>query len=130
MDAPPRDETASNVAHQRRILVVDDDDSLLEALHRALTEDEQFAVVPCASFEDAKRYLQRQTFDVLLTDIRLGAFNGLQLAVLAKDINPDTQVIVFSGFDDQVLREEAEHIGATYLVKPVAAATLLTLIRG
>jgi YesN/AraC family two-component response regulator len=60
--------------------------------------------------------------------VRLGAFNGIQLAVIARDRNPDLGIIIFSGFDDPVLREEATHVGACYLVKPVTAERLLQLV--
>jgi DNA-binding NtrC family response regulator len=114
---------------KREVLVVDDDLSLLEALERALTQElEDCNIKAVGTFEEARRCLHEQTFDVLLTDVRLGAFNGLQLAVLARDVNPSTQIIVFSGFDDAVLRSEAEHLGATYLVKPVTANALTALI--
>jgi 2-keto-3-deoxy-6-phosphogluconate aldolase len=36
---------------------------------------------------------------------------------------------VFSGFDDPVLRAEAERAGAAYVVKPIASATLLELAK-
>ena len=61
----------------------------------------------------------------MITDVRLGAFNGLQLAILARAVRPDTRVVVFSGFDDPVLKEEARRIGAAYLVKPVSGQDLL-----
>jgi DNA-binding NtrC family response regulator len=113
----------------RQVMVVDDDDSLREALFRALSQHPDYNVVPCGTFEEARRRLREQHFDVLITDVRLGAFNGLQLAVLAKDIDVNTQVIVISGFDDPVLKEEAEHLGGQYLVKPVASATLVEILR-
>ena len=37
--------------------------------------------------------------------------------------------MVFSGFDDPVLRADAEQIGATYLVKPVGSGDLIELLR-
>jgi two-component system, NtrC family, response regulator HydG len=110
------------------ILLVEDDLPLLEAFTRALTADDTHEVTACGTFEEARRRLREQTFDVLMTDVRLGAFNGLQLAVLAKDVNPRTQVIVFSGFDDHVLRTETEHLGGVYLVKPVTVAQLRALM--
>jgi DNA-binding NtrC family response regulator len=113
-----------------QVLVVDDDESVLDVLEQALSERPGQQIVACRSFEEARRRLREQPFDVLLTDVRLGAFNGLQLAVLAKDVNPQTRVIVFSGFDDVVLRDEAEHLGATYIVKPVQAGVLQALISG
>ena len=116
-------------AQKRQALVVDDDLPLLEALERALADElPDYNVVACSTFEAARRKLHEQPFDVLLTDVRLGAFNGLQLGVLAKDVNPATLLIVFSGFDDQVLRSEAEHLGGVYLVKPVSASQLGELI--
>lgn len=114
----------------RSVLVVDDDLALLDALEGAFKEAGGLKIVALANFEDAKRILRTETFDVLVTDIRLGAFNGLQLAVLARDFNPAINVIVFSGFDDPVLRQDAERLGAVYLIKPVMSSHLLQLIRG
>ena len=110
-----------------RVLIVDDDVSLLDAMQRAL-RDSMRTVVACDSFEKARQMLKDQTFDALITDVRLGAFNGLQLAVMARDMYPDMSLIVFSGFDDPVLRADAEQIGATYLVKPVVSGELLKLL--
>lgn len=114
--------------HRQKILIVDDDPSLLEALERSFIEAGQ-DVVAHGSFEDARRTLQTTRFDALITDVRLGAFNGLQLAVIGRDTYPDIRLIVFSGFDDPVLRTEAEHVGATYMVKPVTGARLLQVLR-
>jgi len=113
---------------RQKILIVDDDPSLLEALERSFLEAGQ-DVRAFSSFEDARRVLQTTRFDALITDVRLGAFNGLQLAVIGRDTYPDMRLIVFSGFDDPVLRTEAEHVGATYMVKPVTGAQLLAVIR-
>lgn len=112
----------------RRILIVDDDLPLLDALDRAFKRAGENVFVR-DNFEDARDLIKRERFDVLLTDVRLGAFNGLQLAVLARDINPETQLIVFSGFDDPVLRKDSEALGAVYVVKPVSSSDLLRLIR-
>jgi len=116
-----------DTAHRQKILIVDDDPSLLEALERSFLEAGQ-DVVAYDSFEEARRVLQTTRFDALITDVRLGAFNGLQLAVIGRDTYPDIRLIVFSGFDDPVLRTEAEHVGATYMVKPVTGAKLLEVL--
>ena len=121
------DEPMSATAHRQKILIVDDDPSLLEALERSFLEAGQ-DVVAHDSFEEARRVLQTTRFDALITDVRLGAFNGLQLAVIGRDTYPDIRLIVFSGFDDPVLRTEAEHVGATYMVKPVTGAKLLEVL--
>jgi DNA-binding response OmpR family regulator len=115
-------------AQSRSVLVVDDDTPLLDAIQRAFTEAGQ-RVVAHSTFEGARRALRDESFDALITDVRLGAFNGLQLAVIARDAHPDIRVIVFSGFDDAVLRHDAESIGATYLVKPVSFSELLEVLQ-
>ena len=125
MSVPPTMATAPVL----RIAVVDDDLPLLDALERGLLDAGEHHVVALSKFEDAKQMLRSTPFNVLITDVRLGAFNGLQLAVLAKDVNPDLTLIVFSGYDDPVLREEAERLGGTYLIKPVLTSELLAVIR-
>jgi DNA-binding NtrC family response regulator len=110
-----------------RLLIVDDDTGLLDAMQRSLRDSVQ-TVVACDSFEKARQVLKDQSFDALITDVRLGAFNGLQLAVMARDMAPSMRLVVFSGFDDPVLRADAEQIGAVYLVKPVASGELLKLL--
>jgi DNA-binding NtrC family response regulator len=118
---------APSATSKLRLLIVDDDASLLDAMQRAL-RDSLGSVVACDSFEKARQMLKDQFFDALITDVRLGAFNGLQLAVMARDMYPDMRLIVFSGFDDPVLRADAEQIGAAYLVKPVGSSDLLKLL--
>lgn len=120
--------TVHGTVRNRTILIVDDDPQVLDALNLAFTDAGERGVSACGTFEKAKQALRSHPFDVLITDVRLGAFNGLQLAVLARDLYPEIQLIVFSGFDDPVLKEEAYRIGALYLVKPVTARTLLNLI--
>ena len=114
-------------AKQQPILVVEDDVALLDAIGRTFREAGR-SVVACSSFEEGRRALRTQRFAAVLTDVRLGAFNGLQLAVIARDLQPDMPLIVYSGFDDPVLRAEAEHLRAVYLVKPVSPAQLLHLL--
>ena len=120
-------ETESGQRRQK-ILIVDDDPSLLEALERSFIDAGE-DVVAHSSFEQARKALQTTHFDALITDVRLGAFNGLQLAVISRDTYPDIRLIVFSGFDDPVLRTEAEHVGATYMVKPVTGSKLLEILK-
>jgi DNA-binding response OmpR family regulator len=108
----------------RRVLVVDDEPALLDAVKYAF-ERAGLEVVACRSFEDARARILDEEFDALVTDVRLGAFNGLQLAVIARNRLPNLAIVVFSGFDDPVLREEASGLGAAYLVKPVTGERLL-----
>lgn len=111
----------------KRVLLVDDEPALLDALKAAFARA-GCDVVACRTFDDARTELLANDFAGLITDVRLGAFNGIQLAVIARDKDPGMRIVVFSGFDDPVLREEAERLRARYLVKPVTAEQLLGLI--
>ena len=114
---------SSNIQH---VLIVDDEPLVLRAIRTAF-ERAGRTVTACATFADARQQLADRDFDALVTDVRLGRFNGLQLAIIARHLNPDMMVVVFSGSDDPVLREEAARLDAAFLVKPVAATHLLEL---
>jgi DNA-binding response OmpR family regulator len=107
-----------------RILVVDDDLGYLNVI-KDLLEQGGHEVLLASTFEDGRRVLRDQPPDLLIADVRLGAFNGLQLIVTGDARIP---TIVVSGFDDAVLQADARAFGADYLVKPVTAASLLGLI--
>lgn len=111
----------------KQVLLVDDDQSLLPLISRWLT-DAGYVVVACDTFEAAKYQLAIAPPDVLLTDLRLGAFNGLQLVILVSEQHPDTVSIVMSAYDDPTLRKEAARCAAHYLPKPFSGETLLNLL--
>ena len=114
----------STTSGNKHVLVVDDDRSLLRLIETWLTTG-GYAVDICASFEDAKERLTHTSPDVLLTDVRLGAFNGLQLVILAKEQHPETVAVVMSAYDDPTLRREATQCGAAYLQKPFTGEAIL-----
>lgn len=107
-----------------RVVIVDDNEPLLRAMEECVA-GAGHDVVAFGQFESAKTYLATTQFDVLVTDVRLGAYNGLQLAMFAKLEHPETTAIVLSGFDDPVLRKDAASIGARFCVKPVGTEALL-----
>src|SRR5205807_8355128 len=104
----------------RRIIVVDDDAAVLGFVTRSLTLAGH-DVTDCATFDAGKAALAHSTPDVVIVDIRLGGFNGLQLIWIVRDQYPQVQAIVIIGFDDRDLRHEAAKMGATFVVKPFSA---------
>ena len=113
----------------QRVLIVDDEPALLDALRSALKRAGH-DVVACRTFEDAREQLLMEEFDALVTDVRLGAFNGIQLAVISRNQSSSIRIIVFSGYDDPVLKTEAARLGGTFMLKPVTAEALLDEIAG
>jgi len=107
-----------------RVLIVDDDEVYLEGM-KELLEEAGYEVFLASSFEEGRLELRDHTPDLLIIDVRLGAFNGLQLISTGQVRIP---AIVVTGFDDTVLRADAGGFGASYVVKPIKPAALLALI--
>ena len=107
-----------------RILIVEDDERTGVGLAELL-EEEGYAVRVANRFEDGINILRAEPPDLLIADIRLGSFNGLQLVLRGR---PSVPAIVITGYDDPVLAENARALGATYFVKPIVPDILLSAI--
>ena len=107
-----------------RVLIVEDDAATREGLAELL-ESAGYETLAVDGFEFAMSILRTAPPDVMITDIRLGDYNGLQLVINSPAPVP---AIVISGFPDPVLRSDAEHLGAAYLTKPVSPSEVLTLV--
>jgi DNA-binding response OmpR family regulator len=111
----------------RRILVVDDEPEVLQTIG-ALVAHDGHEVVLLSEFQLARRYIDATPPDVLVTDVRLGAFNGLQLALHMREANPAARILVLSAFDDPTIRREAATLDAEFLCKPVTRQALLDAV--
>ena len=100
------------------ILILEDDPAVGQVYASALQSDGHEVRV-CSSFEEARKALRESLPDALLTDVRVGSYNGLQLALQFRAMANQSPIVVVSGHDDLVIREEAHRIPAIFLVKPV-----------
>ena len=107
------------------ILIVDDHRVTRLGLAEMLGQA-GYDVVTAGTFQEARRILTEAPPDLLIADVRLGSFNGLQLVISGNNRVP---AIVITGYADAVLEAEARRGGAEYLVKPFDPERLLTLIR-
>ena len=107
-----------------RVLVVDDDAATRSGLSELLTQA-GYACTAVASVQEAEEIARTDPPDLLITDIRLGGYNGLQLVFRF----PDLPAIVMTGYADPVLERDASHAGATYIRKPLNTNKLLQLVR-
>jgi len=100
------------------ILVIDDEVSMLELLDIILKK-EGYNVTSDESGQRAFELLEKQTFDLLLCDIKLGDFNGIEVLRKAKEKNPETVVIMISAYSTTENAVEAMNEGAyDYVPKP------------
>ncbi len=101
------------------ILVVDDDPATRELLREVLT-DEGYHVVTSESGEEALRIGERESFDVIISDMKLGPnLTGLDVLRVYKSIQPESEVILITAFGSMETAIEAVKAGAfDYLSKP------------
>lgn len=109
---------------RKKILLVEDDEGTRGFLS-TLLERAGYDVVATDNVQQGKSLLEEGHPDLLITDIRLGAFNGLQLIAMSSRPIP---AIVTTGFPDLVLEAEARQSGAKFLLKPIDPNVLLTLL--
>jgi CheY-like chemotaxis protein len=107
-----------------KILIVEDDRATRMGLQELLRQS-GYEVIAASDFRAGRRALEQERPDLLIADLRLEGFNGLQLL----HVNPHPiPAIIVTGYPDDVLQAEARHLGAEYLAKPVAPPVLLAAV--
>jgi DNA-binding NtrC family response regulator len=124
LDQEPQALKERPMAQRHRILIVDDEDGMRSFLSTILARA-KYDVVTAESVQAGRSAMEEASPDLLITDVRLGDFNGLQLLAL----NPRAvQAIVVTGFPHPELVAQARECGATFLREPIEPAGLLTLV--
>ena len=114
--------------HTPHILVVDDELSMREVLDYMLNK-EGYQVTCAENGLNAVALLEKQPFDLLLCDIKLGDITGLDVLRASKKANQDTVVILISAFVSTENAVEAMNEGAfDYVPKPFDKDELLQTI--
>lgn len=113
---------------KKKALVIDDDISTLELMKYQLN-GENFDVTTADTGEKAINFVKENEFDVILTDYNLPDFNGVEIVSRCKEIHPDTEIIMITGFSSTEKAIEATKAGAFwFLKKPVDFDELKGLI--
>jgi DNA-binding NtrC family response regulator len=115
----------------KRILVVDDEKTILLSLAYALKAD-GVDVITCNKSEWAEKALQNYYFDVVITDLRLSKTEeneGMKILEMTKKKHPNSKVIVMTAFGSNELQQEMKTLGADrYFDKPVDLEVLIQAI--
>ena len=110
------------------ILIIEDDAAFCQMLQRFLTK-KGFEVETSFSAPDAKTKFNTTIFDLVLTDLRLPDYDGIQLLSDIKEKNPNTSVIVMTGYAEVGTAVHAMKKGAyDYIAKPFTPDDILTVI--
>jgi DNA-binding response OmpR family regulator len=114
---------------RQRVLVVDDEADFLATYDRLLRR-EGFDVIAAASRAAGMAAVDRDQPDLVISDLRLGDGDGLDVVRAARRNRVPPAVIVVTGYSSIERRQAAIAAGATaFLAKPFAAAALLAAIR-
>ena len=100
-----------------RILLAEDDDSMRTYLARAL-ENAGYEVVAVDRGTLALPLLEREHFDLLLSDIVMPEMDGIELAQSCAEVSPKTKVMFITGFAAVTLKANREAPQAKVLSKP------------
>ncbi|MDT0507382.1 cell cycle two-component system response regulator CpdR [Novosphingobium sp. MMS21-SN21R] len=100
-----------------RILLAEDEEAMRTYLTRAL-ENAGFSVVSVDRGTAAVPLLEREHFDLLLSDIVMPEMDGIELAQRCAEISPTTKVMFITGFAAVTLKANREAPQARVLSKP------------
>jgi DNA-binding NarL/FixJ family response regulator len=103
---------------RRRLLIVDDEETIVFGLLRVLYQDNaRYDTLLASSAEIAQDILRETPVDVMVTDVRLPGINGIDLLCWAANESPQTRVIVITAFDIAQLRDKAFRFGCLEIVQ-------------
>ncbi len=112
-----------------RILIVDDDPYFLRVFSRILT-GENFCVQTAESAGQAAQALRDNTYDVVISDLRLPDGDGLTILQELRSLGAGTPVVILTAYGEVDSYLAAMNAGAVeYLNKPIKTEDLLEIIR-
>ena len=101
-----------------RLLIIDDEKSILDLL-TAVFKKEGYSVKTAFSAPRALDLLDRESFDLVITDIKMPGMSGMDVLARVKERTPDMPVILITAFGSIAQAVEALKAGALdYIVKP------------
>jgi two-component system response regulator (stage 0 sporulation protein F) len=134
LQAVPESELRSSGS--RRILVAEDDREMRRILTAVLRRD-GYQVVEAEDGFELLDYIGSPPpvegcpigFDLVISDIRMPVFSGLDALAYIRDLDRDTPMILITGFGDQSSHDEARRLGATAVFdKPFDMGDLLETV--
>src|SRR5437870_10609841 len=111
-----------------KILVVDDDRSICK-LMGSILEMESYPFRVAMTAEQARRAMEEERFDILVSDIYLGDDSGLHLLERMKCVNADAEVVIMTAHGSMETAVHAVHNGAfDYISKPFVVDEMLRIL--
>lgn len=114
----------------KRILIVDDEPTLVFFLKQGLQEAENYTVEGASSGEDALTKLTYNRYDLIVTDLKMPGISGFTLVEVARSLHPDIGVILITAFGSPEVQNEVKQLDVDgYLTKPFPFIELQGLVK-
>jgi len=111
------------------ILLVEDDRNVLLS-YQEILKPSGYEVVTADSGEAAERILRTSSIDVMFTDLKMPKMGGLEVLRIAKQVDPETIVILITAYPTVDTAVEAMKFGACdYLIKPFSVEQLRAVVK-
>ena len=125
---PPAPSTTSSFDEPLRVLVIDDDRNLAEAIAESLRRKGHAVTVATSGKAGAAR-VEKDEFDVVLTDLKMADLDGLTIVRRVREHLPDAEAYVITGYGEVKTAVEAMRLGAAhYLLKPIDMTELRAIV--
>ena len=108
-------------AIKHRILIVDDDELVIESFEHVFQEfGSGFSVEKTTDSREAIKLIESNYYDLIITDLVMPDVDGIQVLQRAKEIQPDTEVILITAYSSYNSAVDAMYFGASdYISKPI-----------
>ena len=117
--------TMTEHASRPSILLVDDDDVFRSRMARAFTE-RGYEVATAGDAESAIEQARVESPEMAVIDLKMPGKSGLELLKLLLEIDPNTKVVILTGYGSIATTVDALRLGATYYVaKPADADEII-----
>lgn len=111
------------------ILAIEDDRRMRELLMEILSRN-GCSVSPAKNGEERLDFLERRNFDLVITDLKMPDIDGITILSRAREINPESLVIVITAYGTVESAIEAMKLGAyDYIQKPFEPEELMLVIK-
>ena len=122
------DETNYKIDENNSLLILDDDQPFLKRLSVAM-EKRGFNVFPASCMADFSKIIENECPNYAIIDLRLGDGTGLDAVESIRNVNPESKIIVLTGYGAIATAVAAVKIGAIdYLSKPADANDILNAL--
>jgi DNA-binding NtrC family response regulator len=113
---------------EKKILVIDDEEAICLVLKEWLTL-QKYEVIYKISAQEGLDCFAQSSFPLVILDIRMPGIDGLSVLKKIKELNPDTVVLLMTGFpSDDTIGEALKNGAYDYLVKPFQVDKISYLI--